>query len=199
MLGKVWHHVTQDTDRQTGRPRFDLVIVDAPATGNSVFFLEFPTAVLSAIASGPIAYYARRQREMLTDPRITSLQLVTLPEEMPVREALDLRRMVEELEIPLGYVFVNAVHAPLFNAREQEDYRMLRELTDAHYLELLHLFEAAQWEIERGRNQGEYLAQIRRSLNLPRVELPFVYDREFRAKAIEFLAQKLEDQLGRGG
>jgi anion-transporting ArsA/GET3 family ATPase len=199
MLGKIWYHV-EETDKKTGRPRWDLVVVDAPATGHGVFFLEFPQVVLAAIQGGPLAFHAARMREMLTDPRRTSLQIVTLPEEMPVREALDLRRVLQdELKIPLGYVFVNCVHPPLFNQREFEDYRLLLELADAKLPRLRRLCEAAQWRISRWRNEDEHLALIRRSLNLPRVELPFVYEREFRAKAIEFLARKMGDQLGQVG
>jgi anion-transporting ArsA/GET3 family ATPase len=199
MLGKIWYHV-EEIDKKTGRPRWDLVVVDAPATGHGVFFLEFPKVVLAAIQGGPLAFHVAMMQEMLTDPRRTSLQIVTLPEEMPVREALDLRRVVhDELKIPLGYVFVNCVNPPLFNQRELEDYRLLLELTDARLPRLKRLFEAAQWRISRWRIEEEHLALIRRSLNLPRVELPFVYEREFRARAIEFLAQKMADQMGLAG
>lgn len=198
MLGKVWYHV-EERDRHTGRPRWDLVVVDAPPTGHGVFFLEFPTVVLRAIPTGPIAQYAQKYVDLLTDPTRTSLQIVTLPEEMPVKEAIDLRAVVQDqLHIPLGYLFVNAVHPPLFNARELEDYELLRRLTDTRDPALSRLFEAAQWQTAHRRSQEEHLSTIRRSLNLPRVELPFVFDREFRSKAIEFLARKVADQIGDG-
>jgi len=136
---------------------------------------------------------------LLLDPARTSLQTVPLPEELPVYEPIHLRRMVEALHIPPGHDVVNGVEPPLFNRREYEDYQVLRELTGHRYPELNSLYDAAQWQIQRWRNQEEHLSRIRRQLNVPRVELPFVYDRTFRARAIEFLAQKMIDQLRRNG
>jgi anion-transporting ArsA/GET3 family ATPase len=197
MLGKVWYHV-EEKDKRTGKPKWDLIVVDAPATGHGVFFLEFPQVVLDAIESGPLAFYAGKMRDLLTDRERTSMQIVTIPEEMPVKEAIDLRRVVEErLHIPIGYLIVNAVHPPLFNKREYEDYHLLHEIVGPGDPQVSKLFDAAQWEIQRWRNQEVYMAQIRRSLPLPRLELPFVYDRELRAKAIEFLAQKIGGEMGR--
>jgi anion-transporting ArsA/GET3 family ATPase len=196
MLGKVWYHV-EEVERRTGRRRWDLVIVDAPPTGHGVFFLEFPEVALEAVPSGPLAAQLAKMRDLLTDPVRTSLQIVTVPEEMPVKEAIDLRRIVQQLRIPMGFVFVNAVQPTLFNKREYEDYELLRQLTRERHPELGPLYEAAQFQIQSWRNQEEHLAQIRRHLSLPRIELPFVYDREFRARAIDFLAQKLAGELGR--
>src|SRR5262245_1613189 len=128
MLGKVWYHV-EEVEKRSRKPVWDLVIVDAPATGHGVFFLEFPQVVLEAIDGGPLAFYAAKMRDLLVDPARTELQLVTLPEEMPVREAIDLRRELQErLHIPIGHLFVNAVREPLFNTREYEDYHLLEDV-----------------------------------------------------------------------
>jgi anion-transporting ArsA/GET3 family ATPase len=197
MLGKVWYHTVEE-DRRTRRPRFDLVIADTPATGHGLFFLELPDVALNAVPSGagPLTSEVRKMRELLVDPRRTSLQIVTLPEEMPVKEAMDLRAKVSAMGIPLGYVIVNGVQTPLLNAREEEDLRRLREITGGRFAELGPLDDAARWRLDRLRNQEVHLAQVRRHIPLPRIELPFVHDRELRSSAIEFLAQKLQDQLG---
>lgn len=198
MLGKVWYH-TVEVDKRTKRPRWDLVIVDTPATGHGLFFLELPDVVLSTVptSAGPLTAEVTKMRELLRDPQRTSLQIVTLPEEMPVKEAVDLHQKVTSMGIPVGHVFVNGVHTPLLNGREQEDLRLLSDvLGDRYARELGPLVDAAQWQIQRVRNQAIHLAQINRVLQIPKIELPFVYDRDFRTKAIEFLARKIEDQLG---
>src|SRR5205814_49169 len=53
MLGKVWWHATQETER--GRPRWDLVVLDAPATGHGLTFLTVPETFLRLVSEGPLA------------------------------------------------------------------------------------------------------------------------------------------------
>lgn len=109
MLGKAFFHESEQ-DTLSGRPRWDMVVVDAPATGHGVSLLRIPQVVLAITSRGPMADDARRMQGLLTDPAKTSLNIVTLPEAMPVSEAIDLRRQLEEiLHLPTGYVFLNAV------------------------------------------------------------------------------------------
>ncbi len=106
MLGKAWWHTNEERD---GRPRFDLVILDGPASGHAVAMLRIPDAVRSAMPRGPLARDAEAARNMLSDPRMTSVVLVTLPEELPARETLVLVRDLKELRIPMGPLVVNGM------------------------------------------------------------------------------------------
>ncbi len=107
MLGKVWWHTTE-TER--GRPRYDLTIFDGPASGHATLMLRLPHAVLSAMPRGPLARDAQAAYDLITDPVRTAMVIVTLPEELPVRETVELARSAREtLKIPLGPVVVNAV------------------------------------------------------------------------------------------
>lgn len=106
MLGKAWWHTTE---RQNGRPRFDLVILDGPASGHAVAMLRIPDAVKSAMPRGPLARDAGQARVTLSDPSLTAAVLVTLPEELPARETLVLVRDLRELGIPLGPLVVNGM------------------------------------------------------------------------------------------
>ena len=197
MLGKVWYH-TIEVDKRTRRPRWDLVIVDAPATGHGLYFLEFPDVALGAVPSGagPLISEVTKMRELLLDPVRTSLQIVTLPEEMPVKEAIDLRARVEAIGVPMGYLVVNGVQVPLLNAREEEDLASIRAFAGGRFPELETLTEAARWQQERHRSQEVHFAQIRKFIPMPRIDLPFVADRSSRSRAIEFLADKLAAALG---
>jgi energy-coupling factor transporter ATP-binding protein EcfA2 len=87
MLGKILHEARSE---ERGRPRWDQVIVDAPSTGHAVQLLRVPGAMLGMVPPGPLRADAQWMQAWLTDPALTSTLLVTLPEEMPVTEAIEL-------------------------------------------------------------------------------------------------------------
>src|SRR5512139_1692771 len=107
MLGKILNEVRSE---ERGRPRWDLVVVDAPATGHAVQLLRVPGALVDTVPAGPLRHDAQWMQALLVDPAITALAIVTLPEEMPVNEAIELDAQVRGvLGIPRGGLFVNAV------------------------------------------------------------------------------------------
>jgi anion-transporting ArsA/GET3 family ATPase len=114
MLGKAWWHTTEpDAPPARGarpRPRYDLVILDGPASGHAVAMLKIPRAILGAIPAGPLARDARALADLLSDPARTALVNVTRAEELPAEETRELLRAVRtELGIPVGPVIVNAM------------------------------------------------------------------------------------------
>jgi hypothetical protein len=107
VLGKVWWHTTEV---ETGRPRYDLVIFDGPATGHASQMLRIPQAILDAMPKGPLARDARAICDLLHDPVRAALTIVTLPEALPAREASELATSARgALGIPLGPLVVNGV------------------------------------------------------------------------------------------
>ena len=106
-LGKVWH---LEQLRSNGRPDVDLIVVDAPATGHGLTFLDVPRVVASAVRSGPLRRNAAQVEALLEDPKRTRLLPVTLAEELPVRETIELiERLHGEIGIPIDRIVVNAV------------------------------------------------------------------------------------------
>ncbi|HEY6004931.1 MAG TPA: ArsA-related P-loop ATPase, partial [Anaeromyxobacter sp.] len=83
MLGKILYEAKAE---EGGRPRWDLVLVDAPATGHAVQLLRVPSALVDTVPGGPLRQDADWMEAMLVDPARTSVAIVTLPEEMPVNE-----------------------------------------------------------------------------------------------------------------
>ena len=107
MLGKVWWHTTEMVK---GRPRYDLVILDGPASGHATLMLRLPQAIIEAMPRGPLTKDAQAARALMTDPARAAMIIVTLPEELPVRETIELARTARDsLKIPLGPVIINAV------------------------------------------------------------------------------------------
>jgi anion-transporting ArsA/GET3 family ATPase len=111
-LGKVWH---LEQARDGGRSRFDWLVVDAPATGHGLTFLDVPRVVVSAVRSGPLRRHARWVEELVRDPERTLLLPVALGEELPARETAELvTRLREQVGVALDRVVVNAMQPAPF-------------------------------------------------------------------------------------
>ncbi len=105
-LGKLWYLQS----RMDGeRPRWPLLIVDGPATGHGVSFLSVPKVVLDTVRLGPLRRHTDRVQALLQDPQRTLVLAVTLAEELPVSETLELCARVRELGMTVGPVIANAL------------------------------------------------------------------------------------------
>jgi len=94
--------------------RFDTVILDAPATGHGVSLLRAPLVVSEAVGEGPFGSIAREIADLVADPARCGVVIVTQAEEMPVQEAQDLARMLEEqLDRGPDLLVVNGLYPPL--------------------------------------------------------------------------------------
>ncbi len=111
MLGKAWHHTTEVRGKDpSGPPRYDLVILDGPASGHATTLLQIPRAILTAMPRGPLSRDARSIMELLQDPDRAAFVIVTLAEEMPINEAVELCKVArDELSLPVGPIIVNKV------------------------------------------------------------------------------------------
>ncbi len=65
---------------------WDLVVADAPPTGQLVSYLGAPATIAGLAPSGRILEQAKWMAGLLADPAFASLVLVTLPEELAVTE-----------------------------------------------------------------------------------------------------------------
>src|SRR4051812_44326267 len=87
VLGKAWFHTTEE---KRGKPVWDTVVFDMPASGHSISMLRVPWVISETVPEGPLTRDARTIKDLLCDPARTATILVTLAEEMPVNEALEL-------------------------------------------------------------------------------------------------------------
>jgi anion-transporting ArsA/GET3 family ATPase len=194
LIGKAWH--LEQERRPNGAPVWDTIVVDAPATGHGVSLFRLPAVILSAVKSGPLADDTRQIRDLLTDPRRTSFHIVTLPEEMPYNETVELIRQTREvLRIPTGYVFVNQVWPRVVDPRDAELLEQFRAdrlrpdpQTDA-------VLECARYMEARRSMQDEYLERIRTRIPLPRVEIPYVFAEDFGYDAVARIADHVEREV----
>jgi energy-coupling factor transporter ATP-binding protein EcfA2 len=192
MLGKVWYHTTEMED---GRPKWDQVILDGPATGHLITMLQIPQAILDAVPEGPLTRPAQAAVDLLRDPKRTSMSIVTLAEDMPSNEAIELsRKATEKLGVTLGPLIVNALYPPRFATGVSA--RALAALPeDVGDAGLQPLVTSARTAARRRALNDRYLERLRRELPVPQAHLPYLFTSEFGPKAIDDLATRLEPQL----
>ena len=182
MLGKILHEAKAE---ERGRPRWDLVVVDAPATGHAVQLLRVPSALVDTIPGGPLRHDAEWMEALLVDPARTSLAIVTLPEEMPVNEAIDLDAQVRGvLGIHRGALFVNAMPPARFGA---EEVARLAALADAGP-PLGPAARAARLQAIRAEQAARYLERARAALDLPATVIPLIPEPQWGLRAVEAVA-----------
>lgn len=164
-VGKVWHLVER-ADPETGP---DLVIVDAPATGHSLTFLDVPRVAANAVHSGPLHRHARAVGELLRDPQRCVLLPVFRPEELAARECVELVAGIrDELGLPVDRVVMNAAEVDPGVPVEA----LAQALGGDASAEFPWALALADWETRWRRTQrwGDLVA---RETGLPITRLPF--------------------------
>ena len=189
-IGKILHEVKMVED---GRPRWDLVILDAPATGHAVQLLRVPAALMDTVPAGPLRHDAEWMRAILEDPGRTGLVLVTLPEEMPVNEAIELDAQVRDLlAIPRAALFVNAMPEARFTL---EEHRLLEPL-EVDGEPLGPAARAATLQAARAESAARELARVRSAIDLPATVLPLLARAEWGPEAVDRIAAALATAAG---
>lgn len=112
------HDLTRE-DRGRRRAVYDLVVVDAAATGHAMAMLRSPTTFTElARGGGPIRKRADEIGELVRDARRTAAVVTALPEETPINETVQTAGRLAELRIDLGLAVVNQLReTTLTNAR----------------------------------------------------------------------------------
>jgi hypothetical protein len=189
MLGKILHEARSE-DR--GRPRWDLVVVDAPATGHAVQLLGVPRALLDTVPGGPLRRDADWMQALLSDPARTAVALVSLPEEMPVTETAELdARIGDELRLPRGPVFLNATPDSRFDGSELERLRAI----PAAELPLGPAARAASLQADRRARAEAQAIRLRELLGRPLVPLPLLAADRWGRRAVERIADAMDGQV----
>lgn len=104
-MDRIWD-VTRD-DRGRRKPTYDLVIVDAAATGHTMAMLRSPTTYANLARGGPIRKRADEIGTLIRDRGRTGVVLCALPEETPVNETLETATQLDELGVAVALTVVN--------------------------------------------------------------------------------------------
>ena len=189
-LGKVWHleqartesageHGARQQRPAEQEPLYDLLVVDAPATGHGMTFLDVPRVVVSALHTGPLRRHAELVADMIRDNRHTVLLPVALAEELPARETVELvERARREVGISVDRIVVNEVARAPFPTELDDLDRYLAALPENTPLgglpSLSSLAACATYASTRYALNHSYLEQISQRTALPVIPLPYL-------------------------
>jgi anion-transporting ArsA/GET3 family ATPase len=199
-VGKVCWEVRESIE---GRADWDLVVVDAAATGHIIGQLDAPRAIQELVSVGMVREQTDWMVELLSDQSVTGLNVVATPEEMPVNETIELvQRAREELSVPLGAVIVNRVLPELFTHADEDTFAALRSddagavLTTRVGSGATAVLDAARLAVSLRRTRATHLAELRQAVELPMLYLPYLFVRDQGLRVTKMVADSLAQELG---
>jgi anion-transporting ArsA/GET3 family ATPase len=190
MLGKAQYHAFElGAD---GRPRYDTVIVDAPATGHGLELLRVPKVIMDLVPPGLLRRDAERAWQLFTDEKRSGVLIASTPEELPTNESIELYQTLRsELQLPVCGVAINMLLPALFDARQAAALEQLRAHADLD-TELAPLVQASRSRALREQTQAEQLARLRHEIAAPSYTLPMLFTPDLRRTEVEALSHAFD-------
>ena len=172
----------------------DLLVIDAPAAGHAITFLQSAAGLVDAVRLGPIHAQASAVLEMLDDPSRCQVILVTLPEETPVNELVETAYQLEDrVGVSLGPVVVNGCY-PILSGLDRDPEEAAEDArASLRPGEPEALRAAAGFRTERTALQTEQCARLNEALPLPQIRLPYLFDAELGPAQLDALAAAFLD------
>jgi anion-transporting ArsA/GET3 family ATPase len=188
MLGKAWWHTTETL--ADGSNKYDVVILDAPATGHGLDMLRVPKVIREVVPPGLLRRDADRALDLFRDEKRSAVVLVTLPEEMPTSETIELAAaLTGELKLPIGRVVVNGMLPPLFSKEERGVLEGLGSVRPTSPGEAA--LASGRDRAIRERVQQESLSRLITELPVKPSYLPLLFEDAAALSAIKSLALRL--------
>ncbi len=196
-VGKLCYEVRRET--------YDLVVVDAEASGHIIAQLTAPATIAGLVQVGVVREQTQWMLDILDDPARTGVVIVTNPEEMPVNEAIDLAGMLRtKTNVDLAAVVVNRVLPELFGRGEEAMFDRLREpdaeavLVSAVGADAPLVLDAAELAVRLRRTGAAHLTTLRENLvpPAPYLYVPELFARSKGLRATNQIADGLGEELG---
>ncbi|MBX3159354.1 MAG: ArsA family ATPase [Deltaproteobacteria bacterium] len=187
LLGKAWFHTTED---KRGKPVWDTIVFDMPASGHASSMLRVPAVILETVPEGPLTRDAREIQALLSDRARTAAVLVTLAEEMPTNEAIELEQKLTALGIVPQQLIVNQVYPDHFPHHAPVN-KVLDAIVGETASPLAEL--AAHGTLARDRRalNARYLDELRARAKTPLFELPLLFTQKLGSTHIHELGDRL--------
>jgi len=143
---------------------------------------------LTAMPRGPLSRDARSIMELLQDPLRSAFVIVTLAEEMPINEAVELCKVArDELSLPVGPIIVNKVIPDSWNDAAMNT--LLQALPETTGDAKLDSTLTGTRAIIARRKEGLRLVQsLKERTGLPAITLPRLFDELGHAQIVELAA-----------
>ena len=206
-VGKIWD-IEQKKAPKSDHPLYDLLIVDTPATGHTITYLQMPMTAAKTVKKGFVNKEAQKVVGLLRDPSKTAFNIVTTLAEMPVNESVDLYSKIKQrLKIPMGCLFINQVYPPFFRGSDLEAFTnwqktVFRQDNNAKANQGVSnrdeqniLACAESWKQRREAQELQW-EKLEKELPVPSIVLPLVAGAESDLEMIQQLAGVLEAAKG---
>jgi anion-transporting ArsA/GET3 family ATPase len=181
---------------------YDLVVVDAVATGHIVAQVAAPQVIGDLIQVGMVREQTRWMLDILEDPARTGVVVVTTPEEMPVAETIELLdRFASETQVDVAAIVANRVLPALFDREESAVVARLGEfdrlLVDAAGPGIRDVVRAAQLTEARRVVGSRHLERLRTAVpsGMPILYVPELFTRATGRRVVSLVAASLGDEL----
>ena len=184
---------------------YDLVVVDAAATGHITGQLAAPQAIQELVQVGLVRDQTGWMLDILRDPAQTGVVIVAAPEEMPVNETLELvHRLASDTVVHLAAVVANRVLPELFSRGEEAVFDQLARPENGERLSAAlgssahPILDGAQLAVTLRRTRSVHLARLRDELpeGTPLLYVPYLFQRSHGARATRQVATHLAEELG---
>ena len=184
---------------------YDLVVADAAASGHVVGQLAAPRAIDELVHVGPVHDQTGWMLDILGDPAVTGLVVVTTPEEMPVNETIALvGRLQTETNVEVSAIVVNRVLPELFSRGDEEVFERLRAPALAAALSEVAggpveaVLDAARLAVTLRRTRAGHLDRLRESIpaDIPLLFVPYLFTRGHGLRTTAQTAEALSAELG---
>jgi anion-transporting ArsA/GET3 family ATPase len=184
---------------------YDLVVADAAASGHVVGQLAAPRAIDELVHVGPVHDQTGWMLDILGDPAVTGLVVVTTPEEMPVNETIGLvARLRAETNVEVSAIVVNRVLPELFSRGDEEVFEQLRTPALAAALAEVAggpvdtVLDAARLAVTLRRTRAGHLDRLRESIpaEIPLLFVPYLFTRGHGLRTTAQTAEALSAELG---
>ncbi len=187
-IGKIWE-LTLDNRKARDAERYDRVIVDAPATGHGVGFLQTPRTFANIARVGPIRQQAETLDAFIRDRKRTGIAVVALPEEMPVNETAMLERdLASEVGVRVNRIFCNGLYPERFDERETE---LIAATAGGATGTARSACRSALTQSRRARAQREQLARLEENCEAPVTTLPYLFSEDLGVDGVDALADAI--------
>ncbi len=192
-IGKLCYEVREH--------HYDLVVVDAEATGHIVAQVGAPRVIRDLVKVGPVYEQTDWMLEMLHDSDVTGVAVVTTPEEMPVTETVGLLdRLESETGVQASTLIANRVLPALFDRRQSGVVDRLIDaeplLVEAAGRSVVPVVAAARITEARRRLGAQHLDRLRAEApELPMLIVPELFTRATGRRVVQLVADALAEEL----
>jgi arsenite-transporting ATPase len=168
MLGKVFYDAEQPDPKAHAR---NLIVVDAPASGQAMSLLKMPTAARSTFGDSVVGKEASNISKMLRDQRNCAIVQVTTADSLSISETIETHALLSSIHLAPAAVLFNRMPPSEFGA---EDISALTNRRGRHWhrKDLEHLAELAKSELKRAADARKAIAKIRTETGGPVLEIP---------------------------